>query len=83
MNENKDELTSFVLCENIRFAPTSVTDETVSVQWLYNFLADQWQIWLPESALETLRKGGYYTLLLRPGLRIIALNSNICYTGNL
>lgn len=66
-----------------RFAPPSVTDETVSIHWLYNFMADQLQIWLPDTALETLRKNGYYTVLIRPGLRIIALNSNVCYTGNL
>ncbi len=27
-------------------------------------LGDQWSIWLPESALETFRYGGYYVVLL-------------------
>lgn len=45
-------------------------------------MADQWSRWLPESALVTVRKGGYYTVLVKPGFRVIAINNNDCYTYN-
>lgn len=76
-------LSAFLNSLNFRFAPASVTDEAIGSKWLYDFLAQQWNSWLPETALETLRIGGYYTLTIRPGWRIIAMNSNPCYTGNL
>jgi sphingomyelin phosphodiesterase len=37
---------------------------------------------LPPDALETIKKGGYYTTLIRPGLRLIALNNNVCFALN-
>lgn len=64
------------------FAPSSVADERVSSKWLYEFIASEWSQWLPETAMATLRKGGYYTLLVRKGLRVIALNNNHCFTFN-
>lgn len=53
-----------------------------STQWLYDYVAGEWSKWLDESALETVRLGGYYTALARPGFRIIALNNNDCYVYN-
>lgn len=66
-----------------RYAPASVEDEQIGSNWLYKFLAEQWKMWLPETALETLRKGGYYTFIMRDKLRIIVLNSNLCFTSNM
>lgn len=63
------------------FAPNSVP-ERFSTQWLYTFLANEWAKWLPESALTTVRAGGYYTILVKPGFRIITINNNDCYTYN-
>lgn len=37
---------------------------------------------LPPDTSETVREGGYYTTLIRPGLRLIALNNNVCLTFN-
>lgn len=54
----------------------------MSTQWLYDLVAEQWSQWLPKSALETIRKAGYYSVLVRPGFRIIALNSNVPVTFN-
>lgn len=49
--------------------------------WLYEFTADLWSSWLPQSAQITLRHGGYYEAWPKgsdaPG--IIAINS--CYYG--
>ncbi|XP_059620625.1 sphingomyelin phosphodiesterase-like [Phlebotomus argentipes] len=65
------------------FAPDSLRGNAMfSTQWLYDFLANEWSAWLPAAALTTVRNGGYYTVLVRPGFRIIALNNNQAYTWN-
>lgn len=66
---------------NARFAPRTV-DSTINSQWLYNFIADLWSDWLPAEALSTLRVGGYYSFVFRPGLRVIVLNNNHCFVFN-
>uniref|UniRef100_A0A182P3A7 Sphingomyelin phosphodiesterase n=1 Tax=Anopheles epiroticus TaxID=199890 RepID=A0A182P3A7_9DIPT len=53
-----------------------------STNWLYHLSADLWSQWLPRAAEQTIRLGGYYTALVRPGFRVIALNNNDCYTFN-
>ncbi|XP_017772284.1 PREDICTED: sphingomyelin phosphodiesterase-like [Nicrophorus vespilloides] len=58
-------------------------DKSISSQWLFDFVADEWSKWLPKETMKTIKKGGYYTLLIQEGLRLIALNSNVCYTDNL
>lgn len=55
----------------------------VSSQWLFDLIHDQWSPLLPDEAHETLRAGGHYSVLVRPGLRLIAINSNFCYHSNL
>lgn len=41
-----------------------------------------WSDWLPYEALETVKNGGYYTTLVSPGLRLIALHNNVCFIFN-
>ncbi|XP_049533199.1 sphingomyelin phosphodiesterase-like [Anopheles darlingi] len=53
-----------------------------STNWLYHLSADLWSAWLPRATEQTIRLGGYYTALVRPGFRVIALNNNDCYTFN-
>uniref|UniRef100_A0A182ITL9 Sphingomyelin phosphodiesterase n=1 Tax=Anopheles atroparvus TaxID=41427 RepID=A0A182ITL9_ANOAO len=53
-----------------------------STNWLYHLSADLWSHWLPRATQQTIRLGGYYTALVRPGFRVIALNNNDCYTFN-
>ncbi|KAK5650976.1 hypothetical protein RI129_002005 [Pyrocoelia pectoralis] len=65
------------------FSPESVKKKDVSTQWLFNAVAEEWDYWLDNDAKATIRKGGYYTVLVRPGLRIIGLNSNVCFTNNI
>ncbi|XP_049856755.1 sphingomyelin phosphodiesterase-like isoform X1 [Schistocerca gregaria] len=65
-----------------QYAPDDVTDEAVSTKWLYETMANLWQTWLPADIVPTVTKGGYYTTLVRPGLRIISLNNNVCYKYN-
>ncbi|XP_019379299.1 PREDICTED: sphingomyelin phosphodiesterase [Gavialis gangeticus] len=53
-----------------------------SSAWLYDAMAEAWQGWLPPAALETLRVAGFYTLQIRPGLRLVSLNMNFCSDAN-
>lgn len=64
------------------FAPAEVIEANLSTQWLYEHVAELWGHRLPPDAIETVKKAGYYTKLLRPGLRLIALNNNECAVYN-
>ncbi|CRK90511.1 CLUMA_CG004132, isoform A [Clunio marinus] len=64
------------------FAPPEVTDLSLSTKWLYQHVSEVWKDFLPSDALETVKTGGYYTTLVRPGLRLIALNNNVCFKLN-
>ena len=44
----------------------------------YNDIDTLWSRWLPGNVSRTLRKGGFYSTLVRRGLRIISLNMNAC-----
>lgn len=64
------------------YSPDNVTS-ALSTQWLYDFVAEEWSKWLPEDTKATIKTGGFYTVLVKKGFRIIALNSNVCYTDNM
>ncbi|XP_061754541.1 sphingomyelin phosphodiesterase [Nerophis ophidion] len=53
-----------------------------SSAWLYDAMADEWAPWLPQHALKTLRYGGFYTVEIQPGLRVVSLNMNFCAREN-
>ncbi|XP_061658323.1 sphingomyelin phosphodiesterase isoform X2 [Syngnathoides biaculeatus] len=53
-----------------------------SSAWLYSTMADEWSKWLPEQALKSLRYGGFYTMVIQPGLRLVSLNMNFCAREN-
>ncbi|KAB0799319.1 hypothetical protein PPYR_07199 [Photinus pyralis] len=57
-------------------------NHSLSTRWIFELVAEEWSRWLPKETKQTILKGGYYTVLHRPGFRIIALNSNVCYTMN-
>lgn len=62
-------------------APKSMVRKEFSSAPLYEFLATTWS-WLPTSARKSISSGGYYTAVVRPGLRVIALNNNACIQFN-
>lgn len=64
------------------FAPPEVTDEEHSISWLYEEADRQWANWLPAEVSSTIRYGGYYTTIVKPGLRMVSMNMNYCYTFN-
>ncbi|KAJ9595713.1 hypothetical protein L9F63_013126 [Diploptera punctata] len=64
------------------YAPKDITETSVSTNWLYELIAEEWSAWLPADTKETILQGGYYTVPVKPGFRIIGLNNNLCYTFN-
>ena len=63
------------------FPPPFVLDDH-GVDWLYEELAYQWLRWLPQASSPTIRKGAFYSVLVRPNFRIISLNMNYCNNKN-
>nr|XP_019543354.2 sphingomyelin phosphodiesterase-like [Aedes albopictus] len=64
------------------YAPHHVPAKLTSA-YLYDFIAEQWDDWLPKEVnRSTIADGGYYTVLSPLGHRIIALNNNFCYVHN-
>ncbi|KAI0218479.1 hypothetical protein L0F63_005459, partial [Massospora cicadina] len=49
---------------------------------LYSFLADVWKDWLPLESQRKLKELGVYTVKAFPGLKVISLNTNMCYILN-
>ncbi|KAK9884420.1 hypothetical protein WA026_007267 [Henosepilachna vigintioctopunctata] len=67
------------------YSPLNISESSknsIGTRWLFDAVAEYWSKWLPKSALETIKIGGFYTTLVRQGFRIIALNSNVCFTEN-
>jgi sphingomyelin phosphodiesterase len=63
----------------IRFAPLYIEAPSgFSTQWLYDHVAALWKA----NDSQTVKDGGYYTKLIRPGLRVIGLNNNLCFVYN-
>jgi len=50
--------------------------------WVYTVAEECWRQFLPEEARATLKKGGYYTVKITDGLRLIVLNTVIYYYQN-
>ena len=63
------------------FPPHYVTGYN-DVNWLYDFLQKAWKPWLTADALSTVKQSGFYTMLVKPGFRIISLNMNYCNNQN-
>jgi sphingomyelin phosphodiesterase len=54
-----------------------------NIRWLYSAVAKNWtSTGLPESLIPDIEKGGFYSVLVSPGLRLVSLNMNICPSLN-
>ncbi|CAF2824061.1 unnamed protein product [Rotaria sp. Silwood2] len=54
-----------------------------NISWLYQVLADRWiKLGLPIDTRENIERGGFYTTVVRPGLRLISFNMNYCSPEN-
>ncbi|CAH0547909.1 unnamed protein product [Brassicogethes aeneus] len=65
------------------YSPESQSRSKISTQWVFDLVADEWSRWLPAHTKPTIKKGGFYTVLVKKGIRVVALNSNVCYKNNL
>ncbi|CAH1405253.1 unnamed protein product [Nezara viridula] len=63
------------------FPPPFIQND-YAINWLYDELDTQWRKWLPNSVSRTVRRGAFYSVLVRPGFRIISLNMNYCNNKN-
>lgn len=64
------------------FPPPFMDDTPNSIKWLYDALEEAWRRWLPASVAHTLRRGAFYSVLVRPGFRLISLNMNYANNKN-
>ena len=53
----------------------SVDDPKFSASWIYEYLGEQFAQWLPEEAKITFSDHGFFTYQLKPGFRIVSLNT--------
>uniref|UniRef100_A0A672S390 Uncharacterized protein n=1 Tax=Sinocyclocheilus grahami TaxID=75366 RepID=A0A672S390_SINGR len=53
-----------------------------STNAIYDAVAKLWSPWLNPEAVATLQKGGFYSLVIKPGLRLVSLNTNLYYSPN-
>lgn len=56
--------------------------EDHAVTWLYDEVVQEWAKLLPESSRATIMHGGFYSVLLKPGFRLISVNTNYCHSLN-
>jgi len=50
--------------------------------WVYDTVAELWGQFLPKTAVETLKKHGYYSVKVTKELRLIVLNTVLYYVNN-
>lgn len=62
------------------FPPPWIHHKDHSIAYLYEEANKQWKNWLPESEENTILHGGFYSVLIRPGFRLISLNMNYCHS---
>ncbi|XP_023247075.1 sphingomyelin phosphodiesterase-like [Copidosoma floridanum] len=62
--------------------PPPFIQKNHSTSWLYDELDSQWRRWLPASTAHTIRQGAFYSVLVRPGFRILSINTNYCNNKN-
>ena len=63
------------------FPQPGVDAAEYSVKPLYEEMWNLWYEWLPADQERIFKYGGYYTAKVHDRLRIIALNTNFCYTS--
>lgn len=71
-----------VIIRKFSFPPPFVQEENITISWLYDELETLWSQWLPNTTAQTIRRGAFYSVLVRPGFRIITLNMNYCNNKN-
>ena len=55
----------------------------LGTDWVYEDTAKAWEGWIPKEGLPTFLRAGYFDVQVAPNLRVVVLNTNLCYTLNL
>lgn len=66
------------------FSPSNLLNiaKDDSPEWLYRKMDSFWSRWLPQETVATITKDGFYAASVRPGLKIVSLNTNFCHNKN-
>lgn len=66
------------------FSPSNLWNiaEDDSPKWVYREFDKFWHKWLPRTVDSTILKDGNYAAIVRPGLKVISLNTNYCHDKN-
>ncbi|KAF5302830.1 hypothetical protein FQA39_LY02010 [Lamprigera yunnana] len=64
------------------FAPPWVKDPQFKMAWLLEELYKDWKDWIPISQKNNFLENGFYSIQIRPKLKIISLNTIYCYNQN-
>ena len=69
------------------YPPISLDVPEFSAQWLFKEVAEYYKQWFPiefqDQFASFFSKHGYYTLKIKPDLRIVMVNPNACLSYNL
>jgi len=52
------------------------------LEWMYEAVSSPFAQWMGPEQVELFKIGGYYTVSPEPGLRLVILNTNLCYIQN-
>ncbi|XP_042894288.1 sphingomyelin phosphodiesterase-like isoform X2 [Penaeus japonicus] len=62
--------------------PQPYIDNEFDISWLYDEIAALWATWLPEDVAASVTYSAFYSTLIKPGLRVLSINTNYCYSFN-
>ncbi|XP_071532616.1 sphingomyelin phosphodiesterase-like isoform X2 [Panulirus ornatus] len=62
--------------------PQPYINNEFDISWLYDEIVTLWQTWLPPEVATSVGYSAYYTVLIKPGLRLLSINTNYCYGYN-
>ena len=82
--DRKKQMSWPIVCS---YPPISLDVPEFSSQWLFKEVAEYYKQWFPiefqDQFASFFSKHGYYTLKIKPGLRIVMVNPNACLSYNL
>ncbi|XP_063846583.1 sphingomyelin phosphodiesterase-like [Scylla paramamosain] len=62
--------------------PQPYVEGEFDISWLYDEITQLWETWLPADVAASVAYSAFYSTLIKPGLRILSVNSNYCYSYN-
>ncbi|CAG0890356.1 unnamed protein product [Cyprideis torosa] len=62
--------------------PPELDAGNLTVSWLFEKLAVEWQGWVPEDQIPVLENGGFFSVRTFRGIRLISMNMNFGYIFN-